>query len=72
MKIAVFWDLRLCSLIALMMEAVSTSEMSVNFYETARCNIPEESHLVLTCSTGKLFQLMQNTLLEYCPVTLHV
>jgi hypothetical protein len=53
MKIAVFWDLRLCSLIALMMEAVSTSEMSVNFYETARCNIPEESHLVLTCFNRK-------------------
>jgi hypothetical protein len=28
-----------------MMEAVSTSETSVNFYETARRNIPEDSHL---------------------------
>jgi hypothetical protein len=26
------------------MEAVSTSEMSVGFYETRRCNIPEDSH----------------------------
>jgi hypothetical protein len=33
-----------CS-IALMMEAASTSEMSVNFYQTTRCNKPEESHL---------------------------
>jgi hypothetical protein len=39
---------RLCSLsslIALMMEAVSTSETSVNFYETTRLNISEDSHL---------------------------
>jgi hypothetical protein len=28
-----------------MMEAVSTSETSVNFYETTRRNIPEDSHL---------------------------
>jgi hypothetical protein len=32
-------------LIALMMEAASTSETSVNFYQTARRNIPEDSHL---------------------------
>jgi hypothetical protein len=30
---------------ALMMEAVSTSEMSVSFYQTIRRNIPEDSHL---------------------------
>jgi hypothetical protein len=30
---------------ALMMEAVSTCEKSVNFYETTRRNIPEDSHL---------------------------
>jgi hypothetical protein len=30
---------------ALMMEAVSTSETSVNLYETTRCNIPGECHL---------------------------
>jgi hypothetical protein len=33
------------SLIALMMEAVSTSETPVNFYQTTLCNIPENSHL---------------------------
>jgi hypothetical protein len=32
-------------LIALMMEAASTSETSVKFYQTARCNIPKDSHL---------------------------
>jgi hypothetical protein len=30
-------------LIALMMEAASTSETSVNFYQTTRLNIPEDS-----------------------------
>jgi hypothetical protein len=30
-------------LIVLMMEAVSTSETSVNFYQTTRRNIPEDS-----------------------------
>jgi hypothetical protein len=28
-----------------MMEAVSTSEMSVSFYQAAWCNIPEDSHV---------------------------
>jgi hypothetical protein len=32
-------------LIALMVGAVSTSETSVSFYQTARRNIPEDSHL---------------------------
>jgi hypothetical protein len=32
-------------LIALMMEAVSTSNASFNFDQTARGNIPEDSHL---------------------------
>jgi hypothetical protein len=27
------------------MEAVSIPETSVNFYQTTRCNIPEDSHL---------------------------
>jgi hypothetical protein len=30
-----------------MMEAVSTSETSVSFYETTRHNIPEDSHLLV-------------------------
>jgi hypothetical protein len=54
MKMTVFWDLAPCSLVevyrrfsaivALMMEAASTSETSVNFYQTARRNNPEDSH----------------------------
>jgi hypothetical protein len=41
MKITVFWDVASCSLIAVMMEAVSTSETLINFYKTARCNVPK-------------------------------
>jgi hypothetical protein len=33
------------SIIALMMEAVSTSEMSVNIYQNTGHNNPEDSHL---------------------------
>jgi hypothetical protein len=36
----------LLTLIAMMMEAVSTSETSDNLYETTRRNIPEDSHLL--------------------------
>jgi hypothetical protein len=32
-------------IIALMMEAVSTPEMLVNFYQTAQHNVLEDSHL---------------------------
>jgi hypothetical protein len=32
-------------LTALMMEAASTSEKSINFYHTTRRNTPEDSHL---------------------------
>jgi hypothetical protein len=46
MKMTVFWDATPCRLIiALMMKAVSTSETSVNFYQTTRRKIPEHSHL---------------------------
>jgi hypothetical protein len=34
------------SIIRAMMEAVSTSETSVNFYQTIRLNNPEDSHLL--------------------------
>jgi hypothetical protein len=52
MEMAVFWDVAPCSLVevyrrfrgVLMMEAVSTSETSVNFNKTTRYNNPEDSH----------------------------
>jgi hypothetical protein len=53
----VFWDVAPCSLVEIDRrftgayclhyegdEAVSTSETLINFYETTRCNIPEDSH----------------------------
>jgi hypothetical protein len=59
MMMTVFWDVTPFRLVevyirfrgascihhALMMEAASTSETSVNFYQTTRLNIPEDSHL---------------------------
>jgi hypothetical protein len=33
------------AIIRAMMEAASTSEKSANFYQTAQCNNPEDSHL---------------------------
>jgi hypothetical protein len=40
--------------IALMMEAVTNSETSVNMYEIIRCKIPEYSNLIsLKCSFAK-------------------
>jgi hypothetical protein len=52
MKMTAFWVVAPCSLvevllITLMMEAVSTSETSVNFYQTTWCNNLEDSHLQL-------------------------
>jgi hypothetical protein len=45
MKMAVFWVVAMCKLIALMMEAAMTSETLVNFYQTTRRYNPEDSHL---------------------------
>jgi hypothetical protein len=53
----VFRDAAPCSLVdtdrrstgALMMEAVSTSETSVNLYQTTRRNIPEDTHYLVKC-----------------------
>jgi hypothetical protein len=58
MKVAVFWTVApyslgevyrrfrgTCCLIVLMMEAVSTSETSLNFYQTTRRYNPEDSQV---------------------------
>jgi hypothetical protein len=37
------------SIITLMMEAASTSQTSLNFYQTARRNNPEDSHVGTSC-----------------------
>jgi hypothetical protein len=54
MMMAVFWDIAPCSLVevyrcfrgALMMETVSTSETSVNSYQTTRRKNPKYRHLL--------------------------
>jgi hypothetical protein len=46
-KMIILWDVVLCSLVALMMEAVSTSETSENFYQITQRRIPEDSQLLL-------------------------
>jgi hypothetical protein len=60
-KMAVLWVVASCSLVevyllpsasgrrpdVLMMEAASTSETSVNFYQTTWRNNPEDSHLLI-------------------------
>jgi hypothetical protein len=64
-KVTAFWDIAPCSpvavnqrfggvyclhnQVALMMEAVNTSERSVNLYGTTRRNIPEGCHLHSRC-----------------------
>jgi hypothetical protein len=69
MKMTVFWVdalcclgkvhrrfRRACCLIALMMEAASTSETSVNLYQTTRRNNPEERHLSTNVENQSLLQ----------------
>jgi hypothetical protein len=61
LKMSVFWDVARCSLVeftdvsetlaasgtraTMIMEAAGASKTSVNFYQTTRFNIPEESDL---------------------------
>jgi hypothetical protein len=47
------------SINALMMEAVSISETLVNFYQTMKCNIPEDSHL-------KVLQIIAHSFYKIC------
>jgi hypothetical protein len=69
MKMTVFWDDVPCSLIALMMEAISTSEISINLNDTIQHNIPEDSYLhVVTGYTLKV-SIIWIDLEEFSPVT---
>jgi hypothetical protein len=52
-------------IIALMMEAVNTSETSINFYQTTWCNIPEDSHLHTHCCENLKYQ-------QKCEIYLHI
>jgi hypothetical protein len=52
---AVFWDVA----IALMMEAVNTSETSVSIVKTIRHNIPEDIHVQLSDTSSYTGGLQQ-------------
>lgn len=76
----VFCDVAKCSLVevyqsfkgacsvfvVLMMEALSNSEMLVNFYKTAFCNVTEDSHL-LKYGLGNLNSYLIPAEFPYCP-----
>jgi hypothetical protein len=87
LKMAVFWVVAPCSVvevyqrfrgtfflhhqITLMMEVASTSETSVNFYQTTQCYNPEDSHL-RTCRCENLESCLywsgsgKCPLMDYC------
>jgi hypothetical protein len=54
-----------------MMEAESTSEMSVNFYQTTRCIIQEDSHLHSHRSENLKSQSIYQTARYYIPEGSH-
>jgi hypothetical protein len=57
---------RACKAIALMMEAASTSETSVNFYHTTRRSNPEDSnHHTRRRENLKFHKLTLNLLLQH-------
>jgi hypothetical protein len=72
---AVFCDVALCDLVlvhrrfesdALMMEAASTSERSINFYQTTQGNIPEDSRSILAnVRTSQDVKIIRNDLFLY-------
>jgi hypothetical protein len=57
-KLADVWEA-----IALMMLAAGTSETLVNFHQTARRNIPEDSHLCLSSSSNSIRAIKQRTVI---------
>jgi hypothetical protein len=61
--------------ISLIMEAVSTFETSASFYQTTRCNNPEDNRLH-TCHYGNLKSqpqhcILLNTSLQYAHMCMH-
>jgi hypothetical protein len=59
----VFWVVAQCSLVevyrrfAVMLEAASTSETSVNFYQSTRRNNPEDIHFILPPREPQILQI---------------
>jgi hypothetical protein len=46
------------------MEAASTSETAVNFYQTTRCNRQEDNHLCVRCGPQVYFPFNSETFLR--------
>jgi hypothetical protein len=68
---AVFWVVAPPSSgIALMMEAASTSETLVNFYQTTRRNNPDDSHLHTHRRENLKSHVLQNTLCKLIMIKL--
>jgi hypothetical protein len=53
LKFTIVSEMLAAFFIRAMMEAAGTSEVLVNFYQTAWCNNPEDSHLhIISCING--------------------
>jgi hypothetical protein len=59
---------RFRGLVALMMAAASTSEMSVNFYQTTRRNNPEDSNLHIRRRENMKFHVSSKCSYAFFPV----
>jgi hypothetical protein len=73
MMMTVFWNVEPCSIIAVVMEAVSTSEESVNFYKTTRKTVmfkvsgvltTRENHLIFLCHLSMLAAIKLSSEIE--------
>jgi hypothetical protein len=53
------------------MEAASTSETSVNFYQTTKRNNPEDSHIHTRCSEKLKFQIV-NIILDIVQCLMYI
>jgi hypothetical protein len=75
MKMVVFWVVAPCSLVEVyrrMVEAASTSETSVNFYQTTRRNNPEDSHIHTRRRQNLISQLSHYVLQHLLETSLYI
>jgi hypothetical protein len=63
LKYTILKSVWIFSVCCLMMEAVRTSETSINFYQTTQCNIPEGSHLHTNCHENLKSDLLMDDML---------
>jgi hypothetical protein len=81
MNMTTFWDIAPCSLVEVdrrfrgaitLMEAVCTSETSINFYETTRRNILEGCHLYVFLFCLFNFFLFRVYLKSFPPISVFI